>query len=171
MENLIVPEHIEIQLTDLSGQPVKVENLAVYIKTKARRKNDFRLGPYFSDKNGIIEINKIDFINEVNATYDSGLMDYSSIETNFPEVEIIPYNKAEIEGMINSRTNIWTSLLNGENERWNSINDLIENLEKSENQNIDQKKCERLLSTFDGTQKEFKLKLKIKTKPNTVYSK
>lgn len=171
MENLIVPEHIEIQLTDLSEKPIKVENLAIYIKTKARRKNDFRLGPYFSDKNGLIEISKIDFMNEVNATYDSGLMDYSSIETNFPEVEIIPYTKVEIEGMINSRTNIWTSLLNGENERWNSINVLIENLKKSENQNIDTEKCEMLLSSFDGTQSEFNLKMKIKTKPNTVYSK
>ena len=162
MENLIVPEHIEIQLTDLSGQPAKLENLAVYIKTKARRKNDFRLGPFFSDKNGIIEISKIDFMNEVNATYDSGLMDYSSIETNFPEVEIIPYNKLEIERMIDSRTKIWTSLLNGENERWDSINVLIDNLRKSENKNIDTEKFEKLLCYFDGKQSEFKFKMKIK---------
>jgi hypothetical protein len=162
MENLIVPELIEIQLADLSGQPVKLENLAVYIKTKARRKNDFSLGPFFSDKNGIIEISKTDFMNEVNATYDSGLMDYSSIETNFPEVEIIPYNKLEIERMINSRTQIWTSLLNGENERWDSINILVDNLRKSENKNIDTEKFEKLLCYFHGKQSEFKFKMKIK---------
>ena len=51
------------------------------------------------------------------------------------------------------------------------VNILIENLKKSENQNIDTEKCEMLLSSFDGTQSEFNLKMKIKTKPNTVYSK
>jgi len=166
MENLIIPDHIEIQLTDLSNEPLMVENVAVYIKTKARRKNDFRLGPYFSDINGIIGIDREDFMNEVNATYDSGLMDYSSIESNFPEVEIAPYNKDEIARMIDSRTKVWTSLLNGEKERWSSIDVLIDRLENSMNGNIESDKCESVLTRFDGIQSEYKLKMKLKTKPN-----
>jgi hypothetical protein len=168
MENLIVPEFIEIQLTDFSNSPVSIENIAVYIKTKARHKNDFKLGPFFSKKNGTIQITKVDFMNEVNANYDSGLMDFSSIESNHPEVEIILYSEEELNRMIYSRTNIWSELLNGEKERWESIEILIEALKNSTNRHLElNKRIQGTPTSLNGELDEIKLKMKIKTKPNT----
>jgi len=171
MKNLIIPEIIEIQLTDLSNQPLLIENIFVYLKTKAIRKNGFNLGPFISDKNGIIQITKADFMNEVSATYDSGLMDYSDIESTLTKVEIKLYSEEELKKMIDSRTNIWSNLLNGEKERWGSIEKLIESLKNSNNKHLElYNNFQEIIIELDGKSNSIKFRMKIKTKANYFFN-
>ena len=71
MPNLTLPENVQIQIVNNKLQPSKIENVLVYIHLFARHKNDFYLGPYYSDQNGIINISKNDLNNEIEATYST----------------------------------------------------------------------------------------------------
>ena len=162
MTKFILPDKITVKLVKPRQQDFSVDNILLYIKTNARHKNDFYLGPFVSDKNGVITITKIDLDNEVTATYESGLMDYSSIENSFSFVELRLYDQNEIDKMIESRTKAWTSLLKGEKERWTSINHLVDTLKKSNNKYLllyDSTK--RIRAEFDGTQNEYEFQLDI----------
>ena len=126
MSKLILPDKIRVRLVKPRQLDLPVDNILLYIKTHARHKNDFELGPFVSDKDGIITISKSDLDNEVAATYDSGLMDYSSIDSNFSFVELRLYDQVEIDKLIESRTKAWKTLLKGETERWTSMNHLVD---------------------------------------------
>jgi hypothetical protein len=161
-DNLVLPNNLTIQMNPSSKQNFTLDNILIYIKTKAIRKNDFYLGPYFSNKKGEISISKNDLENEVEATYDSGLMDYSSIESNFPEVEICIYTQEEINKHIESRSKYWTSLLKGEEKRWKSINELLEVLRNANNKNLllnDSNK--KINAVLDGTQSNYRFEMNI----------
>ena len=165
MTKFILPDKITVKLVKPEQQNISVENILLYIKTNARHKNDFHLGPFVSDKNGVITITKKDLNNEVTATYESGLMDYSSIENCFSFVELRLYDQNEIDKMIESRTKVWNSLLKGEKERWTSINHLVDTLKKSNNKHLflyDSTK--RIRADFDGTQNEYEFQLEINKK-------
>lgn len=162
MTKFILPNRITIKLVKPEQQDFSVDNILLYIKTHARHKNDFYLGPFASDKNGIITITKKDLNNELTATYESGLTDYSSIENSFSFVELRLYDQNEIDKMIKSRTKVYTSLLKGENERWTSINHLVDTLKKSNNKHLllyDSTK--RIRADFDGNQNEYEFQLDI----------
>lgn len=162
MTKFILPDRITIKLVKPRQQDFSVDNILLYIKTNARHKNDFYLGPFVSNKNGVITITKNDLDNEVTATYELGLMDYSSIENSFSFVELRLYDQNEIDKMIESRTKAWTSLLKGEKERWTSINHLVDTLKKSNNKHLllyDSTK--RIRADFDGTQNEYEFQLDI----------
>jgi hypothetical protein len=162
MTKFILPDKITVKLVKQRQQDIPVDNILLYIKTHARHKNDFYLGPFVSDKNGVITITKNDLDNEVTATYESGLMDFSSIENSFTFVELRLYDQNEIDKMIESRTKSWTSLLKGEKERWTSINHLVDTLKKSNNKHLllyDSTK--RIRADFDGTQNEYDFQLDI----------
>lgn len=162
MTKFILPDKITVRLVKPRHQDFSVDNILLYIKTNARHKNDFYLGPFVSDKNGVITITKNDLDNEVTATYESGLMDYSSIENSFTFVELRLYDQDEIDKIIESRTKAWTSLLKGEKERWTSINHLVDTLKKSNNKHLllyDPTK--RIRADFDGTQNEYEFQLDV----------
>jgi carboxypeptidase C (cathepsin A) len=162
MTKFRLPDKISVKLIKQRQQDLPLDNFLLYIKTYAKHKNDFYLGPFVSDKNGVITITKNDLDNEVTANYESGLMDYSSIENSFTFVELRLYDQNEIDKMIESRTKAWTSLLKGEKERWTSINHLVDTLKKSNNKHLllyDSTKSIR--ADFDGTQNEYEFQLDI----------
>ena len=162
MNKLIIPDKVTIRLIKQRQQDFPVDNILLYIKSYARHKNDFYLGPFVSDKEGIITITKEDIENEVTATYESGLMDYSGIENCFTFVELRLYDQDEINKMIESRSKVWTSLLKGEKERWTSINHLIETLKKSNNKHLLlYNSTKRVRADFDGAQNEYEFQLDI----------
>ena len=162
MSKLILPDKIRVRLVKPRQLDLPVDNILLYIKTHARHKNDFELGPFVSDKDGIITISKSDLDNEVAATYDSGLMDYSSIDSNFSFVELRLYDQVEIDKLIESRTKAWKTLLKGETERWISMNHLVDTLKKSNNKFLLlYESTRRIRADFDGTQKEYDFQLDI----------
>ena len=162
MTKFILPDKITVKLIKPRKENFSVDNILLYIKTNARNKNDFYLGPFASDINGVITITKKDLDNEVTATCESGLMDYSSIENSFSFVELRLYDQNEIDKMIESRTKTWTSLLKGEIERWISINRLVDTLKQSNNKHLLlDESTKRIRAEFDGTQNEYEFQLEI----------
>lgn len=162
MTKFILPDKITVKLIKPRKENFSVDNILLYIKTNARNKNDFYLGPFASDINGVITITKKDLDNEVTATYESGLMDYSSIENSFSFVELRLYDQNEIDKMIESRTKTWTTLLKGEIERWISINRLVDTLKQSNNKHLLlDESTKRIRAEFDGTQNEYEFQLEI----------
>jgi hypothetical protein len=162
MTKFILPDKITVKLIKPRKENFSVDNILLYIKTNARNKNDFYLGPFASDINGVITITKKDLDNEVTATYESGLMDYSSIENSFSFVELRLYDQNEIDKMIESRTKTWTSLLKGEIERWISINRLVDTLKQSNNKHLLlDESTKRIRAEFDGIQNEYEFQLEI----------
>jgi carboxypeptidase C (cathepsin A) len=162
MRNLVLPDKIEIRLVKFPTVTVSTDNVLVYIKTHASHKNDMYLGPYMSDKDGMVTMLKADLESDVEATYDSGLMDYSNVESSFSFVEIRLYNQEEIDRLIENRTKVWTTLLKGEEKRWNSIEHLVDTLKQSKNKYLKVNDFLRFVrADFDGSQKQYNLELNI----------
>jgi len=123
---LIIPSIIQIQLVDLNGIDVPLGNVLLSIHIFAHRKNDFLLQPFVTDSGGRATITKEDIMSEVEAHYDSGLMDYVSVESAKPQVQISVTEPSQIQRSLKSRSTLWTTLLRGESRRWASIDELLD---------------------------------------------
>ena len=162
MSKFILPDKVTIKLIKSPKDDFPVDNILLYIKTYARHKNDIHLGPFISDKHGIVTIKNKELENTINDTYDSGLMDYSSIENSFAFIEIRLYQQDEIKEMIKSRSKFWTSLFKGEKERWDSSEHMIDTLKNSNNKLLNlNKSINRLRAEFDGTLSEYEFQFNI----------
>jgi len=150
--SLVLPDKVALQLCDSHENQVRIANVLFRVHAFARHKNDFNLGPYPSDGNGIVTILKRDLEAEASAHYDAGLMDHVNILDCFPEVEVSAFTHEEILKAIEARTKVWTKLLHGERERWRSIDELL-GLYRSASKN-----CVRVRSfraVWDGTLHEY----------------
>ena len=133
MDELRLPSKVTIQVCDIDGQPLREPDILFCIETKARRKNPYLLGPYATDESGIVVITRDLLDAEIDATLSSGLMDYSRIESGYPDILIRPYSQQEIDRAISARENVWRSLLEGEDRRWNTLDELINLYQRSKN--------------------------------------
>jgi hypothetical protein len=124
MERIVLPEEVILRLVDQEGHALRLRNVLFTVHVMATRKNNFSLGPFPSDENGIVSITKDDLLSEAAAHYDSGLMDYDRIENCQPVVKITMMSSQEIARALESRTRVWTMLLGGEPQRWGSIETL-----------------------------------------------
>lgn len=124
MTSLILPEKVVLRLVDSAASPVPIANVLFRVHTFANRKNDFRLGPFVTNSEGVATITKRDLLAEAAAHYDSALMDYDRIENCQPVVEIEPMVPSDIERALIARIDVWKNLLRGETERWKSIEEL-----------------------------------------------
>lgn len=68
---------------------------------------------------------------EIEATLDSGLMDYISHEECSPSVSIFLWSAERISRTLNSRTKAWKTLLRGEVRRWQSMSTLLDLLTRA----------------------------------------
>ena len=135
-ENIVLPQKVTIQLVDSSGTAIELSNVIFTIQLFARHKNNFYLGPFSSDDSGKVVISQTDLENEVKATYSSGLMDYAPVETCHPIVEIFPMQPEDIERALNARENVWTILLDGEKDRWGTLQNLLTVYRQAKNNEI-----------------------------------
>jgi hypothetical protein len=124
MASLLIPDKVVLRLGDSGHKPLRVVNVLFFVHTFANRKNDFMLGPFATDADGIVTIMKRDLLAEAAAHYDSGLMDYDVIENCQPIVEIAAMEPRAVEEALEARTNVWKTLLRGESERWTNIEEL-----------------------------------------------
>ena len=96
---------------DLGHHPIRLANVLFVVRAFANRKNDFVLGPFATDQDGVVKITKRDLMAEATANYDTGIMDFDSVENCKPVVEIAAMKASEIEKALQARTTIWTKLL------------------------------------------------------------
>jgi hypothetical protein len=152
MPSLLLPEKTVLRLVDSEHRPLRVANVLFIVHTFAKRKNDFKLGPFGTDVEGIATILKRDLLAEASAHYDSGLMDYDAIEDCLPIVEIAAMEQQKIEQALKTRTNVWKSLLRGETERWANIEELRNQYRHAANMEIS---AQVIRVRWDGSAKGF----------------
>ncbi len=136
MINLSLPDRVVLRLVDSTGIPAHISNVLFTVHIFANKKSDLLLGPFVTDTTGVATITKTRLLAEAAAHYDSGLMDYSRIEECKPEVEIAPMQPSEIHRALVSRKTQWTQLLQGETERWASIEELCSAYQNAANERV-----------------------------------
>ena len=160
--DLQLPELTKIQLLDTTSSPLRLSGVIVFIKASARRKNNYSLGPYWSNSDGLIEIRKEDLLSEVDSTHDSGLMDYAGINQCYPNVRIEIQNKSDIERITHCRKTAWKNLLRGEKERFQSMEEMISVYESSPNAGFELKDEDRVSEVvWDGSHSTCSLELQL----------
>jgi hypothetical protein len=165
MAKLVLPERVTIQLIDSHKQPLALSNALFTVYLFARRKNDFFLGPYVSKDSGVVEITGSDLRHDVEATYDSGLMDYMSVEDAFSFVEIRLDHPDDIDRALKSRTAAWTSLLKGEKERWGTMVKLLDAYRNASNRSLNvSKSFSRIRDEWDGSRTQYHYDFMVQTK-------
>jgi len=154
-DDLIVPNKVSIQLADTSNRPFKMSDVIFRIRLLARFKNDFSLGPFLSDANGLVTVSKKEIEAGVAANYDSGLMDYAPLSNCSPSVEISLYSLVDIQRAIDARSKVWTNLLAGERDRWGSIEQLIDVYRNAPNSRLQIERSPTIRDTWNKDEAEF----------------
>lgn len=127
-------------------------NVLFIVHTFANRKNDFKLGPFATDAEGVVTLVKRDLLAEASAHYESGLMDYNVIEDCQPVVKIAAMEPQAIDQALLARTNVWKTLLRGESERWTHIEELRNLYRRATNKGI---LAQAIRVRWDGSANEF----------------
>jgi hypothetical protein len=151
MASLLIPDKVVLRLVDSGGNPFRMKNVLFFVHTFANRKNNFQLGPFATDEEGVVTITKRDLLAEATAHYDSGLMDYDAVENCQPIVEIAAMDPREVEKALEARTRVWTRLLRGETQRWTTIEDLRNLYRTAANKGIS---AQPLRARWDGSENE-----------------
>lgn len=136
MKGLVLPLRAVIQLTDKSLLPLRLEGILFRLTFFAGRKNDFHLGPFSSDRDGLVTISRREMEAGVSDHYETGLMDYARLSECVPSVEIRLLAQDDIQRAIDVRKMTWTSLLPGERERWNSMEELLDAYKNARNKTL-----------------------------------
>ena len=109
MQTLFIPDLIQIELIihrvnfftryfrKSNGKAFKQDNILLCIKTIANHKNNVELSPFLSDKSGRVIITKKQLIKRKDLFISYGLMDYQSIESAKPDIEICLMGKLSLE--------------------------------------------------------------------------
>lgn len=128
---LALPESVEVRLLRRDGSAVAAADLLIGVHLSAQRKNDYWLGPFPSNTAGVAAFSRDDIKAEIEATLDSGLMDYCSHEDCSPSVSIFLWSAERTSRTLNSRAKAWTTLLRGEVRRWQSMSTLLDLLTRA----------------------------------------
>lgn len=97
------PEQVQCQFLDEKTQQ-PIPNLVVSLTLLAHRKNDYPVGPVFTDQNGLVVFTQNDCLNTIENSKTTFLMDYSStLDQCLPKVLLEIMSQEEIEGCIQAR--------------------------------------------------------------------
>jgi hypothetical protein len=105
--NLVIPDRIEIGFYDKSDRPIRQDRLLIGINTYANRKNDIQLSPFLTDDKGTITLNKSDILQSAENFISQGIMDYNSIESANPNIDIFLWGTEDIDKYLS----YWTTIL------------------------------------------------------------
>ncbi|MCU1285648.1 MAG: hypothetical protein JWO13_1998 [Acidobacteriales bacterium] len=156
MDTLVIPDEVLIVVKNSEGEPLTVANLLFGIRAFARHKNDFYLAPFATNADGVARIQKRELMAEVEAHYDSGLMDYCSILDCHQGVVIYLLSRENVERSLHSRTHVWKTLLKGEKNRWSSLDELLNLYRFAANNRF---RAEEISANWNGSQPEYKYQL------------
>lgn len=112
MQTLFIPNKIQIDFFDGNNNPLRQDNILIGIKTFANHKNDISLSPFLTDSVGSLTITSADIKDRFDNFVYYGLMDYSSLETAKPNIEIYFWGNKSLDRYIS----YWTKLLSGKKD-------------------------------------------------------
>ena len=97
------PEQVTFQFLDeKTKQPIP--NLVILLTLFAHHKNDYDVGPEFTDKDGLVAFSRDDCLKSIQESKEMFLMDYSSsLEQCLPKVLLKIMSQDEIESCIEAR--------------------------------------------------------------------
>jgi hypothetical protein len=133
MNSLVLPNKVVIKLLDKHLLPVRLAGVLFNVRLFARHKDNFTLGPYASDGDGLVTILREEIDAEINANYDSGWMNYGRVSDCVPAVEIRLLSEDDIHRAVEARKKVWKDLLAGERDRWSSMEQLLTVYESAKN--------------------------------------
>jgi hypothetical protein len=151
MASLILPQKVTLRLVNSERKQLRVPNILFLIHTFANYRNDFELGPFVSDADGVVTITRRELLADADAHYDSGLMDYRAVEDRKDAVEIRAMESQQVEKALDARTRTWTGLLRGEFRRWADIEELRNVYRTAANKRIS---AQALRVQWNGSQSE-----------------
>jgi hypothetical protein len=144
MTSLVLPERVRVRVLTWEG-PIQAPRerpvsrpIALEVHAFARAKNDFFLGPFFSDA-GVVTITKEALERSAAIHLDFGLMDYHALSECYSMVEIRALSAADVDRAIQARK---AELKQGsffskhETEWWGSPKDLVGRLKESGNRDL-----------------------------------
>jgi hypothetical protein len=117
-QTLFIPKSICIQFRNKDNASINYKNILVGIKTHATRKNDIDIYPFLTDETGCINITAEQIKQEADNFISYGLMDYSTLESAKPLIEIYYWGIKSIERylqhytdkLLNQKTNYNTEI-------------------------------------------------------------
>jgi hypothetical protein len=128
MQTLYLPGTVFIDFFDKNGSPVLQENILVGIHTFSTRKNNIDLSPFLSDKEGRITITKGQLENQANIFISHGIMDYCSLESARPDIQIYFWGNNSIDRWIDYRNMALKNKKDG--HQYKQWDDVMEKLAK-----------------------------------------
>jgi hypothetical protein len=167
MANLILPEIAIVKLKTGMGQDYRAPNIVFSVDTHARHKNDYHLGPFFSDENGVVTITRELLEIYVEAELESGLMDYTHISDCYSLVEVRLWSENDLGKAIRGRQT-W-GLLKREKALWKSPEELIERFHNANNRNlVIAEGFSRIRDEWDGSKQEYAYDFYVTPKGNVA---
>ncbi|MFL5742872.1 MAG: hypothetical protein ACJ75B_21815 [Flavisolibacter sp.] len=113
MQALFIPDIIKINLRERHGNPLRQENVLIGIHTFATHKNNINISPFLSDTTGQFIITKDQIKERADIFIDYGIMDYGSLESARPDIQIYYWGN----NSLNRYINYWTMLLKNKKTR------------------------------------------------------
>ncbi len=112
MSHMVLPDEVTIRVivwdhgvvTRYASDPI-----AIMIRTFARQKADYHLGPFFTDRDGVVKITRGQMLAAVSNVLSYGLMDYVGIEDSFSLVEIAHLSREELQNLNEHYARTWIS--------------------------------------------------------------
>jgi hypothetical protein len=126
------PEKTKITIVDkITHSRIKLKDIILSVHLYATKKNDYYLGPFFSDPNGDVEINGSALGILAEAELQTGIMDYKNVNECISLVEIKILSEEEIDNLIKGRT-FW-GIIGREKELYNTKEDLLKRIKNNHN--------------------------------------
>jgi hypothetical protein len=124
LSRLHLPASVIVRIKS-RGEVCHIADVLIGVRAFAQNKNDYSLGPYATNADGLAHITRNDLQAEVEAAHDSGLMDHAGIAQCNPIVQLFVWSAEDIRKALGARHNVWPFLLRGERDRWGSMAELL----------------------------------------------
>jgi hypothetical protein len=112
MQTFFIPDKIDIDFINANGEPLHQDKILVGIRIRANYKNDIDLSPFLTDKFGHLTITAENIRERYKNFISYGLMDYSSLESAKPEIEMYYWGNKSLKIYIE----YWSEILNKKND-------------------------------------------------------
>ena len=133
---MIFPNSLNIFLKNrINGEKLKIENVIISIHLFAKYRNDYHLGPFFSNEMGEYFLNSNILIASAEAELATGLMDYEDYHNCKDEAVIKILSVFEVSRLKNARK-MW-GILKDEKSLYESKEQLLSRIELSNNHKIE----------------------------------
>ncbi len=107
MQTLFLPDKIQIDFLDVNNNPFEQQNILIGIRIFTNNEDEMILSPLFTDKNGTLTINAIDFQRCLDNIIPYKKRNLQELETEKPEIEIFYWGNKNLDSYIK----FWTKML------------------------------------------------------------